>query len=95
MIFDTVIYVTLINMTETECILLLILNSYIFLCLCALESLTLDKSKRYFVKMKPSNICCIANVNVYRYSNLIKADHYFRTNWYLVTNLKQNSFEIK
>ena len=37
----------------------------------------------------------IANVNVYRYSNLIKTDRYVRTNCCLVTNLKQNRFEIK
>ena len=34
MIFDMVIYVTLINLTEMECILLL--KSYLFLCLCVL-----------------------------------------------------------
>ena len=44
MIFDMVIYVTLINLTEMECTLLL-LNICLFLCLCVLESLTLDKSK--------------------------------------------------
>ena len=44
MIFDMLIYVILINLTEEmECILLL-LKSYLFLCLCVLESLTLDKS---------------------------------------------------
>ena len=45
MIFETVIhvYVTLINLTEMEYILL-ILKSCLFLCLCVLESLTLDKS---------------------------------------------------
>ena len=37
----------------------------------------------------------IANVNVYRYSNLIKTDKYFRTNCCLGINLKQNRFEIK
>ena len=37
----------------------------------------------------------IANVNVYRYSNLIKTDKYLRTNCCLVINLKQNGFEIK
>ena len=37
----------------------------------------------------------IANVNVYRYSNLIKTDKYFRTNCYLVIHLRQNRFEIK
>ena len=45
MIFDMVIYVTLINLTEMDCILLLLLTSYLFPCLCVLESLTLDKSK--------------------------------------------------
>ena len=44
MIFDMVIYVTLINLTEMECVLLL-LKSCLFLYLCVLESLTLDKSK--------------------------------------------------
>ena len=52
MIFDMVIYVTLINLTELECILLLLLNSHLFLCSRVLESLTLDKSKLYFVEMK-------------------------------------------
>ena len=57
MIFDMVIYVTLINLTmktmTMECILLLLLLiSYLFLCLYVLKSLTLDKSKRYFVEMK-------------------------------------------
>ena len=44
MVFDMVIYLTLINLTEMECILLII-KSCLFLCLCDLESLTLDKSK--------------------------------------------------
>ena len=44
MIFDMVIYVTLINLTEIACMLLLLLNSYLSLCLCVLESLFLDKS---------------------------------------------------
>ena len=44
MIFDMVIYVTLINLTEMECILLL-LKCCLCLCLYVLESLTLDKSK--------------------------------------------------
>ena len=42
MIFDMIIYVSLINFSEMECILLL-LKSCLFLCLCVLESLTLDK----------------------------------------------------
>ena len=44
MIFDMVIYVTLIDLTEMEYILIL-LKSCLCLCLCILESLTLDKSK--------------------------------------------------
>ena len=51
MIFDIVIYVTLINLTAMECILLL-LKGCLILCLCVLESLTLDKSKCYFVENK-------------------------------------------
>ena len=51
MIFDMVIYVTLINLTEMESILLL-LKSCLLLCLSVLESLTLDKSKCYFVETK-------------------------------------------
>ena len=46
MIFYMAIFVTLINLTEMKCILLLIpLKSYPFLCLYVLESCTLDKSK--------------------------------------------------
>ena len=37
MFFDMVIYVTLINLTEMECILP-IMKSCLFLCLCVLES---------------------------------------------------------
>ena len=44
MIFDIVIYVTLINLTAMECILLL-LKGCLILCLFVLESLILDKSK--------------------------------------------------
>ena len=35
----------------------------------------------------------IANVNVYRYSNLIKTDKYFRTHCCLVINLKQTGLK--
>ena len=42
--FNMVIYVTLINSTAIECILLL-LKGCLILCLCVLEFLTLDKSK--------------------------------------------------
>ena len=41
MIFDMVLYVSLINLTEMECIFLL-LKSCLFLSLCVLESLILD-----------------------------------------------------
>ena len=108
MIFDMFIYVTLIILTEMECILLLLLlllrllllllllQSYLFLCfIYVLKSLTLVKSKRYFVEMKTSKKCFIAKENVYRYSNLTKTDNYFRTNCCLVINLKRNRFEIK
>ena len=44
--------VTLINLTEMECSFVLLLNSYLFLCLDCLGSLTFDKSKRYFVEIK-------------------------------------------
>ena len=37
MIFDMVIYVTLINLTEMACMLLRLLKSYLSLCLCVLE----------------------------------------------------------
>ena len=56
MIFVMVIHVTLIKLTEVECILLL-LKSCLFLCLCVLEYLTLDKSKWYFVEMKTLSKC--------------------------------------
>ena len=39
--------------------------------------------------------CFIANVNVYRYSNVITNDNYFRTNCCLVINSKQNRFDFK
>ena len=51
------------------------------------------KSKLYFVKMKTSKNCFIANAKT-RYSNVIKTDNYFRTNCCFVINLKQNRFEI-
>ena len=40
MIFGMVINVTLIHLTENDCIFLLLLKSYLFLCLCVLESLS-------------------------------------------------------
>ena len=38
---------------------------------------------------------CVVNVNVYRYSNLIKTDKYFRTNCCLFISLKQNRFDTR
>ena len=38
MICDMVIHVTFINLTEMECVLLLLLKGCLFLCLCVLES---------------------------------------------------------
>ena len=61
------IYVTLINLTEMKCILLLLKSCQLF-CLCVLESFTLDKSKMIFRGDETiKNLYC--NVNVYRYSN--------------------------
>ena len=57
--FGMVIYVTLIDFTEMLCIFLLLLKSYLCLCLCVLESLPLDKSKWYFVEMKLLNIALL------------------------------------
>ena len=70
MISDMVMYVTLVDLTEMGYNLLLLLllqllKSNLFLCVCVLESLTLDKSKLYFVEIKTSKNCFIANVNVY------------------------------
>ena len=94
MILDLVIHVTLISLTEIECILLL-LKRCLFLCLCVLESLLFGQIKMVFREDENLKQIFIANVNVYRYSNLIKTDRYFRTNCCLVINLKQNRFEIK
>ena len=94
MIFDMVIYVTLIYLTEMESIFqLLLLKSNLNICLYVLESLTLDKLNLYFVEMKTPKNCLIANVSVYRYSYLITTDNYFRTNCCLVINLKQTGLK--
>ena len=86
MIFDMVIYVTLINLTEMECILLII-KCCLFLCLC-------EQIKMIFHGDENLKKIFLANANVYRYSNLIKTDKYFRTNCCLVINIKQKRFEI-
>ena len=90
MIFDMVIYVTLINLTEMECILLLQeLSISLFM---NLRIFNFGQIKLIFCGDEKCSYC---NVNVYRYSNLMKTDKYFRTNCCLVINLKQNRFEIK
>ena len=38
--------------------------------------------------------CFIANVNVYRYSNLIPTDNYFRTNCCLIINLNKTVLKL-
>ena len=94
MIFYMVIYVTLINLTEMECFLLLLLKRYLCLFMC-FRIFNFGQIKTIFCEMKISNNFFIANVNVYRYSDLIKTLNHFRTNRCLVINLKQNRFEIK
>ena len=41
------------------------------------------------------NFIYIANVNVYRYGNLLQTEYYIRKNFCLVINVKQNRFEIR
>ena len=96
MIFDMVIYVTVINLTEMECILLLLLllKSDLFFLFMYFRIFNFEQIILYFVEMKTSKNCFIANVNVQSNSNLIITDYYFRTNSCLVINLKQNGFEI-
>ena len=44
---------------------------------------------KYFVGMKRSYIYFFENVNVYRYSFLIRTDNYFKPNGYLLINSTQ------
>ena len=80
MISDMVIYVTLINLTEMECILLL-LKSCLFVCF---RLFNFGQIKMIFRGDENLKKIFIPNVNVNRYSNLIKTDEYFRTNCCLV-----------
>ena len=89
MILDMVIYVTLITLTEMECILLF-LKSCLFLCFLRFRIFNFGQIKMIFGGDENSKKFFSAKLNVYRYSNLIKTDKYFRTNCCLVTNLKQN-----
>ena len=70
MILVIVIYVTLINLTEMECILLL-LKSCLFMCF---RIFNFCQIKMIFREDKSFKKIFIANVNVYRYSNFIKTD---------------------
>ena len=92
MIFSMVIYVTLINLTIIECILLLLLKSYLFLNLCVLESLTLEKSNDILWRRKLQKFA--VNVNFYRYINLKKTNNYLRTNCCIVINLKNTCLKL-
>ena len=90
MIFDTVIYVTLINLT----------NGMYSSTTTKEVSISMFMCFRIFnfgqIKMK---FCGDENfkylLNVYKCNNCIKIDTYLRTNSCLVINLKQNRFEIK
>ena len=66
----------------------------ISLCMC-FRILTFGQIKIMFRGDENLKKIFIANVNIYRYSNLLKTDKYFRINCCLVINLKQNRFEIK
>ena len=68
MIFDMVIHVTLINLTEMESILLL-LKSCPFLCLCFFRIFNFGQIKMIFRGDENLKKIFIANVNVYRCSN--------------------------
>ena len=60
MIFNMVIDVTLVNLTEMECILLLLLlKSNIILCLCVLESLTLTNQNYILSRWKLQRIALL------------------------------------
>ena len=48
MIFDMVIYATLLNLTEMECILLLLLKSVLLLCLCVFRIFNFGQIKMVF-----------------------------------------------
>ena len=67
---------------------------YISLFMC-LRTFNFGKIKMIFHGDINLKKIFIANVNVYRYSNLITTDKYFRKKCCLFINLKQNMFEIK
>ena len=68
------------------------LSISLFMCF---RSFNFEQIKMIFCGDENFKKCYIANVNVYRYSNVIKTDNYFKTNYCLVINFKRNRFEIK
>ena len=68
------------------------LSNSLFMCF---RIFNFEQIKMIFRGDETLKIIFIANVNVYRNSYLIKTYKYFRTNYCLVINLKQNRFEIK
>ena len=65
MIFDMVIYVTLINLAEMECILLLLKNCLV-LCLCFFRIFNFGQIKMILCGDENLKKIFIANVNVYK-----------------------------
>ena len=96
MIFDMVVYVTLINLTEMVCGMYSTtkeLSISLFMCFRIFNFRQIKMIFRGDGNLKKKFF--ISNVSVYRYTNLIKTDKYFRTNYCLVIYLKQNRIEIK
>ena len=62
MIFDMVIYVTLINLTEIECILLLLLRAFFFVYV--FRVFDFGQIKMTFIRGENFKNCFAANVNV-------------------------------
>ena len=73
MIFDIVIYVTLINLKKNGMYSSTNSTNEVSISLfTCFRIFNFGQIKFYFVEIETSNNCFIANVNVYRYSNLIK-----------------------
>ena len=68
------------------------LSIYLFMCF---RIFNFGQTKMIFRGDENLKKIFIANVSVYRYSNFIKTDKYFRTKCCLVINVKQNRFGIR
>ena len=68
------------------------LSNSLFMCF---RIFNFEQIKMIFRGGETIKIIFITDVNVYRNSYLIKSYKYFRPNYCLVINLKQNRFEIK